>query len=234
MSPVIDDTCLDDYAVGTVLHDGDVRFVVLGAPIAVIEGSERPCIYADPETTLNVISRSVPAPRLRAEGREEVEALVSSLPVGSVFIEDDDGRLNTFVKIFGEQVAILNGNPHPTFAPYSAREESVIVTVITSPTPPIYGAPRCGARHDDSEDQEPALCTLPAGHPPVVLDGNTFEHAKPSGGVYWNMVGNSPKLTREQAVTRAYNLVTGNDDEDWTPGSILAALYALYDEAARA
>jgi hypothetical protein len=42
-----------------------------------------------------------------------------------------------------------------------------------------------------------------------------------------------PAAEREALVTRAYNIVTGNDG-DWNPDLTLSALFELHDSAARA
>jgi hypothetical protein len=37
--------------------------------------------------------------------------------------------------------------------------------------------------------------------------------------------------TRETAIAKAYNAVTGADDDGWNPDRTLAALHELYDAA---
>jgi len=51
------------------------------------------------------------------------------------------------------------------------------------------GHQECGAVFEDSEDRVPPTCTLPFGHEPVPPggdDANSWDHANPARGAFWN------------------------------------------------
>jgi hypothetical protein len=111
---------LTGYEPGTVfVEDGGRKLLVIWDGLVVTDGNARPCIDADPDTQL--VIHAVPVKvngevaldlDLRARGREANLALVESLPVGSIFLEDDDrGRRHWFIKTF-HGVTLDNGGHH--------------------------------------------------------------------------------------------------------------------------
>lgn len=74
-------------------------------------------------------------------------------------------------------------------------------------------------------DFDSLYCNLEAGH-----DGHHVDTGE-SGSVQWRLNPAGYRMSREQAVTEAYNAVTGQDEDEWGPDKALETLYRLYDIA---
>lgn len=181
---IIDPERLSDIPVGSILiENGEHRVVIVWDGCAFIEGDIQVCTYADPDTKLDELS-SPEDSWWTASGTEEIAALVSALPVGSVVTETEhSGRTHTFVIVWGSLPTVVFDNGTGNVTPYRIDEDTASIRVLSVPSEPIYSTPRCGAEHEDSEDADPAKCSMPEGHAPIPLDGSSYDHAAPGVGV---------------------------------------------------
>lgn len=225
---IIDTGRCTGYKPGTILiEDGDRRMLVIWDGMVSIEGEPGAVVYADPDTSLTEIARPESRGVEKYADADEVEGVVRSLPVGSIFVETDSlGRKHRFITTWNG-VVIDNGG-HEEVA-YVLVDRGTSITVESVPSVYLFPTPRCDSRCEDYPEN---ACTLAAGHAQIALEGNLFDHAAPRRGAWWNdnAIGTPEK---EKAVTAAYNIVTGANDEEWNPDRTLAALNDLWDAAVR-